>query len=67
MLNFCTNVNSRLLKQIIPPLDVSFGLYSLKINDLNQSSQAGVIFFSTQLLLKIPISELNYCFVFHRT
>ena len=46
---------------------ISVWSYSLKINELNQSSQAGVFFFSTQLLLKIPIFELNYCFVFHRT
>ena len=40
-------------------------IYSLKINALFQSSQGG-IFFSTQLLLKIPEFELNIRFVFHR-
>ena len=47
--------------------DFNYSMYSLKINELNQSSQAGVTFFSTQLLLKIPIFELNYCFEFHQT
>ena len=43
--------------------------YSLEINELIQSSQAGVylFFFSTQLLLKMPMFEFNNCFVFHRT
>ena len=41
-------------------------MYSLKINEINQFSQAGVIFYSTQLLLKITTFELNYSFVFHR-
>ena len=40
---------------------------SLKINELNESSQTVVDFFATHFLLKIPIFELNYCFVFHRT
>ena len=37
--------------------------YSLKIKRLIQFSQAG--FFATQLLLKIPVFELNNPFVFH--
>ena len=40
--------------------------YSFKINGLIQSSQAGG-FFSTQLLLKISVFELNNRFVFHGT
>ena len=40
-------------------------LYSLKINELIQSSQAGI--FLTQLLLKIPMLELKNHFVLHWT
>ena len=41
-------------------------MLSLKINELNKSSRAGVYFFNS-LPLKIPVFELNNIFVFHRT
>ena len=40
--------------------------YSLKINELIQSYQAGTDFSSTQLLLKEAVFELNKSFVLHR-
>ena len=42
-------------------------LYSLKIDELIQSSQAGIFFFSTQFLLKMLAFELNNGFVFYGT
>ena len=45
-----------------------FSVHSLKINELIQSSEAGVyFFFSTQLMLKIPMFDLNVSFIFYRT
>ena len=41
--------------------------YCLKINELIESSPTGVNFFATQVLLRIPLFELNNRFVFHRT
>ena len=41
--------------------------FSLKIKESIQSSQAGVYFFSTQLLIKIPVFELYNHFVFRWT
>ena len=42
------------------------GFHSLKINELIQSFQAGVIILA-QFLLKIPVFDLNSRYVFHRT
>ena len=41
--------------------------HTLKLNKLIWSSEPGVIFFSTQLLLKISLFEINNRFVLHRT
>ena len=57
-------VRNSLLRQI---KNILINVISLKINELIQSSQAGVYFFSIQLLLKEPVVELNDRFVFHRT
>ena len=41
-------------------------LYSLKINELIQSSYVGAYFFNSTAL-KIPVLQINIPFVFHRT
>ena len=47
--------------------EVIANTYSLKINELIQSSQTGVIFFNTTPVKKKIVLELNNCFVFHQT
>ena len=42
-------------------------VFSLKLYELIQSSEAGVYIFSFQFLLKIPVFEVSYRFAFHRT
>ena len=41
-------------------------IYSLKINELNRSSQAGIYFFDSTPA-KNTMFELNNCFAFHQT
>ena len=67
-LRFRIRINGRKKEAFHPYIFkiISFFLTLFK-NESIQSFKAGVYFFLTQLLLKIPVFELKNCFLFHRT